>query len=106
MTANAVRGGESAPTTSLTALPIDIPYRTRLSWGLGTRVVEDLDADRLCRWMGDGGWALAVFRATPETIVIRFRTPAGRELFYGAEAAVRSAVRSRLDATASWRRID
>lgn len=89
-----------------TALPIDIPYRGRLSWALGTRVVEDLDADRLCRWAGDGGWTLAAFRATDETIVVRFRTPIGRELFYSAETAIRSTMLSRLDSAPSWRRID
>jgi hypothetical protein len=106
MATNAASGGDPDERTFPTALPIEVPYRSRLSWELGTRVVDDDVTESLFRWERDDGWALAVFRATKETIIARFETPIGRELFYGAEIAARTTLRSRLAADPHWQRVD
>ncbi|WP_181691157.1 hypothetical protein [Natronomonas sp. LN261] len=106
MATNTTSNGGSEARTFPAALPVEIPYRSRLSWELGTRVVGGTETELLSRWRSEDGWALAVFRATSETLIIRFQTPAGRELFYGTEASVRSTVRTRLEARPAWRRAD
>ncbi|MFO7926421.1 MAG: hypothetical protein ACQET5_02955 [Halobacteriota archaeon] len=55
MTTNVVHRGDADPGPFPTSLPIEIPYRGRLSWELGTLVVEDLGAGRLGPWRRDGG---------------------------------------------------
>jgi hypothetical protein len=106
MATNAASNGDAAPGKFPTALPIEVPYRSRLSWELGTRVVGDAEAQSLCRWRAESGWALAVFGVTSRTLVARFRTPVGRELFYGLERASRSTVRARLESAPDWQRIE
>jgi hypothetical protein len=106
MATNAAPGGASDAETFPTTLPLDIPYRSRLSWELGTRVIDDDETERLDAWTREDGWALAAFRVTEETIVVRFETPIGRELFYGAELSARSTLRSRLESAPEWRRVE
>lgn len=106
MATNTVPGAGPEGKTSPTTLPLEFPYRTRLSWDLGTRVVESDQTERLSRWTDDRGWGLFVFRVAAETNVLRFQTPIGRELFYGVERAVEPTIRSRLEAAAGWRRIE
>jgi len=40
------------------------------------------------RRRSENGWALAVFRAPSETLIVRFRTPAGRKLFYATNRLI------------------
>ncbi|CCQ33720.1 hypothetical protein [Halorhabdus tiamatea] len=64
-------------------LPIDRAAIESLSWELGTRVT-DADATRL--FSADNpstGSSLTVFEATAYTCIVRFRTPVGREKFFG-----------------------
>ena len=88
------------------ALPIDIPYCSRLNWELGTHIVDGEDTERLFEWHAESGWELTAFPVASRTLVVRFRTPIGRELFYTAEISIRSTVRERLELAAGWQRVD
>ncbi|WP_181686444.1 hypothetical protein [Halorhabdus salina] len=76
------RGGHLAD-----VLPMDRTAIESLSWALGTRVTREDDATCLLE-VSDRSTAsaLAVFEATEYTYVVRFRTPVGREKFFGVAA--------------------
>ncbi|MDS0298515.1 hypothetical protein NDI76_07160 [Halogeometricum sp. S1BR25-6] len=87
------------------AVPLDVRCLTRLSWELGSRVVDDEESSRESEWTHvDAPWRLSVFHVTNHTDVLRVRTPVGRERFYGAvETDLREALPG-LEASAQWRR--
>jgi len=88
------------------AVPLDLSCLSRLSWKLGSRVVADDEATRLGRWTHvESTRSLAVFRVTGETVVVRVRTPTGRERFYGAALMDIGDALPRLDDAPSWERI-
>ncbi|ELZ42005.1 hypothetical protein C471_05149 [Halorubrum saccharovorum DSM 1137] len=96
--------GPGEPVTLPDVVPFDLTHLTRLSWELGSRTVEGEDASLVGDWSArDRQWEIAVFDVTSETVVLRARTPVGRERFYGAiRSEMRSATRA-LDADAAWR---
>jgi hypothetical protein len=76
-----------------------------LSWELGSRVVDDETSDHIGRWKRVGSsWSVSVFRVTSETVVIRIRTPIGRQRFYGAAWMDLQSVLPELDDAPSWER--
>jgi hypothetical protein len=85
-------------------VPFDLPRATRLSWRLGTRVIDGDEATRRGRWEHTTAWSLSLFRVTDETAVLRVRTPIGRERFYGAAWIDLEESLPRLDATPTWTR--
>ncbi|MFB6102192.1 MAG: hypothetical protein ABEJ73_06460 [Haloplanus sp.] len=88
-------------------VPFDLSPLTRLSWELGSRVVDGNESTVHSRWTHAGSsWALAVFDVTSETVVMRVRTPTGREQFYGAARMDLSAAVPELDAAPRWERRD
>lgn len=88
-------------------LPVDVTAHTRLSWELGTSVVDGADVERVGAWeQTDALWDLVVFRATTSTVVLRVRTPIGRERFFEAPRSDFESGRSRLEASARWQRVD
>ena len=104
----ATRAPKHADTDTLDlspAVPSDLAALTRLSWELGTRVVDDDETTRHSEWTHTGtARGLSIHHATDNTVIIEMRTPAGRQRFYGAtQASVESAVSS-LDADPEWRR--
>ncbi|WP_210408930.1 hypothetical protein [Halorhabdus rudnickae] len=65
-------------------LPIDRTAIESLSWGLGSRVTGNVDATpRLELTNRATNTSLTVFGATDYTYIVRFRTPVGREKFFG-----------------------
>lgn len=104
----ATRGPQPARETAAGlpgVVPFDLPAVTRLSWELGDRIIND--AVELEAWeRGDGVWALSTFRATSETVIIRLRTPTGRERFYGAAEMDIESVRPRLRNHSRWTRVE
>lgn len=101
------RGGDGESGSLPSVLPADVPYLSRMSWELGTRIVDDDESSRLAGFEhASEHWHVSFFEVTSNTVVIRVRTPVGRERFYGA---VRSAVESvvpEMEATPSWRRVE
>ena len=86
-------------------VPLDVRCLTRLSWELGSRVVADAESTRRGEWRHTGAsWSLSVFRVTSNTDVLRVRTPAGRERFYGAATADLREELPNLDDAPYWRR--
>jgi len=79
-------GGNETDGTSLPrVLPFSLTHTTRLSWGLGSRTVEDDRATHRGAWRRSGSqWTLSVYDVTSSTAVLCVRTPVGRERFYGA----------------------
>jgi hypothetical protein len=68
-------------------------------------VVDDEASTRVGRWERvQSPWSVAVFRVTSETVLIRIRTPIGRERFYGAAWMDLRTVLSELDDAPSWDR--
>jgi len=68
-------------------LPIDRAAIESLSWALGTRVTG-AGATRLFEAGNPSTRStLSVFEATEYTCVVRFRTPVGREKFFGVAAS-------------------
>jgi len=86
-------------------VPFALPYVSRLSWELGSRVVAD-DESRLCgEWEHAGrSWTLSVFRVTSETCLVRLQTPVGRERFYGTAQSDLLPALPALDDAPSWLR--
>jgi len=92
-------------TTLPGVVPFDLSPLSRLSWELGSRVVDDAESARLGRWEHvASARSLSLFRVTGETVVIRLRTPVGRERFYGAALMDLHDVRPALDDAPSWER--
>lgn len=89
------------------AIPLEIPRVTRLSWELGSRVVEDDDSVLRSVWEDTGSlWTLSVFRVTSTTVALKVRTPVGRERFYGAAESDFEAASTSLETASSWQRVD
>jgi len=87
------------------AVPADLSALTRLSWELGSRVVESEEATLDSEWTHtETPRALSIFRATSNTVVVRVRTPVGRERFYGTTQSAIDAALPGLDAHPDWRR--
>jgi len=101
----ATRGQHDAGPTLPDVVPFDPPALTRLSWELGSRVIDDEASARVGRWERVGSsWSLSVFRVTNETTVVRVRTPIGRQRFYGAAWMDLEDDLPDLDAAPSWER--
>jgi len=106
MATHGARGGADRA-----ALPGDFPFDlarlSRLSWELGTRVVDDEEATLHSEWDRAGtAWSLSIFRVTDDTVLLSVRTPVGRERFYGATEIDLTEALPRLDAAPNWRRIE
>ncbi|WP_226010712.1 hypothetical protein [Halomicrobium salinisoli] len=86
------------------AVPFSVPGLTRLSWDLGTRVVDDEAAEPIGEWAGTGRWRLSAVRVTEHTAVVRVRTPVGRERFYGAAMADLQSALPELESAPQWHR--
>ncbi|WP_227379972.1 hypothetical protein [Haladaptatus halobius] len=76
--------GFSNDVTLPNVVPFDLTQLTRLSWELGSQTVENNDSARHSQWKHEKGWALSIFQATSNTVILRISTPVGREQFYGA----------------------
>lgn len=86
-------------------VPFDLAPLTRLSCPLGERIVSDDESTRLGEWgYVDGTWSLSVFEATDYTVILRVRTPVGRQRFYGAIQADIKSVEPSLNAADDWQR--
>lgn len=89
------------------AVPVSLERTSRLSWELGDRVTGGSDATRRGAWRcRTARWAVDAFGVTDHTAVLRVRTPAGRELFYGVADADLERARARLAAAPDWERRD
>ena len=87
-------------------LPIDRAAIESLSWGLGSRVTGD-GATRLFEAGNPStGSTLTVFEATEYTCIVRFRTPVGREKYFGVTAADLRPMLERLLERGDWRSRD
>lgn len=96
-------GGSSLPRT----LPFTLSRVTRLSWELGSRAVDGEESSLYGEWeRTDSRWTLSVHRVTSETVLIRVRTPAGRERFYGAAEMDLESALPELAASPAWERTD
>lgn len=85
-------------------VPFDLPHLPRLSWELGSRIVED-DATLHSEWERTGtSWVVSVFRATSNTVVVRVRTPVGRERFYNFAEMDLETVLPQLESAPQWQR--
>jgi len=90
-----------------TVVPFDIPQLNRLSWELGSRTVDDTTATLRSRWTDtEGQWRLAVYAVTDGTVVLRIRTPVGRDRFYGAARTDLANALPELEASDRWQRLD
>ena len=86
-------------------VPFELPHVSRLSWELGSRVVEGDHSTPISEWDHTGRpWTLSVFRVTSATCLVRLRTPVGRERFYGTAEIDLESVRPALDDAPSWHR--
>ena len=101
----ATRGQHSGGPSLPDVVPFDPAVLTRLSWELGTRVIDDETSTRVGRWKRvQSSWSVSVFRVTSETVVMRLRTPTGRERFYGAAWMDLEDLLPALDDTPAWER--
>lgn len=89
------------------AVPLEISHVTRLSWELGTRVVDDEEATLHSQWQQeDTFWELDVYQVTHHTDLLRVQTPVGREQFYGVTQSELESAITTLEAADRWRRAD
>lgn len=88
-------------------VPFDVEGSSRLSWELGSRVVDDDESTLLEEWEHTGSSrTLSRYRVTTNTDVVCVRTPAGRERFYGVARMDFEDARSRLEDAPYWRRVE
>ncbi|WP_253737570.1 hypothetical protein [Halohasta salina] len=88
------------------AVPLDLEHTTRLSWELGSRVVDDEAAALDGRWrQAEAGWGLSVYRVTNHTDILKVRTPVGREQFYGVTRTEFTTAVSTLEAADRWQQV-
>ncbi|QSX00239.1 hypothetical protein [Haloterrigena alkaliphila] len=100
------QGGSGAGVSLPDAVPAELPHLTRLSWELGSNVVDCDDASLHSEWERAGGsWRLSIFRVTSNTVVVRVRTPVGRERFYGAAELDLESALPRLESAPRWTRL-
>jgi len=103
MTAHSTQKDGEQTTDLPDIVPFDLAYLTRLSWELGTRVVDDEESTLRSRWEHAGSpWTLSVFEVTSNTVILCLRTPVGRERFYGTTRSEVQTATSRLDAAPYW----
>jgi len=89
------------------AVPLDITHTTRLSWELGSRVIDDEESTLEGQWRRTGaGWTLSVYRVTNHTDLLEVRTPVGREQFYGVTQSEFESAVSTLEAADRWQQVD
>ncbi|GAA0666650.1 hypothetical protein ACFQDG_03735 [Natronoarchaeum mannanilyticum] len=62
-------------------LPVSLDTANPMSWRLGERNTDD--AATLGEWEHASGRVVTIFEATPDTAILRCKTPAGRERYYG-----------------------
>lgn len=62
-------------------VPVPLDDANPMSWRLGARITDD--APPLGEWRHPSGRTVTAFDVTRDTVVLRFRTPAGRQRFYG-----------------------
>ncbi len=87
-------------------VPFELPYLSRLSWELGSRVVDDAEATLRSEWEHEGAaWALSIFEVTANRAVLRLRTPIGRERFYDAASREVASAVPPLEAAPRWHRL-
>ena len=103
MAAHGFQNGGDKSTELPDVMPFNLPYLTRLSWELGSQIVEDDDSILRGKWEHtEISWNLSIFHVTSNTVIMQIRTPVGRKRFYGAaQSDVRSAL-SPLDAAPDW----
>ncbi|GAB3676232.1 hypothetical protein [Halopiger thermotolerans] len=107
MATHGFQDGGTAGASLPEAVPFDLPHLTRLSWELGSRVVDDEEATLHSEWEPAGSmWRLSIFRVTSNTVVIRVRTPVGREQFYGAAQLDLESALPALESDSQWRRLE
>ncbi|MFC4543398.1 hypothetical protein ACFO5R_15820 [Halosolutus amylolyticus] len=105
MATHAPENGGDAGAELPDVVPFSLPYLSRLSWELGSRVVDDDESTRHSEWERTGSsWTLTVFRVTDNTVLLKIRTPVGRERFYGAARSDLQTVLPRLEETPYWDR--
>ncbi|MHB9288889.1 hypothetical protein ACKVMT_17815 [Halobacteriales archaeon Cl-PHB] len=105
----AIQGARSGQTSTALpdAVPFDLTNVSRLSWELGTRVVEGDGGAVQSRWSHDEtAWSLSVFDVTSETVVLRLETPVGRERFFGTTQRDLESVHPALASAPDWTRQD
>jgi len=104
MTTHGRQGGQPTRPQLPAVFPAALTPRSRLSHDLGSRVIDGDDVTRLAAFeYTTGDWALAAFDVTEATVVLRVRTPAGRERFYGATRTDFDDVLPVMTADSRWR---
>jgi len=87
-------------------VPFELAHLTRQSWELGTSTTQDEQATALGTWSHrNERWGLSLFEVTSETVILRVRTPVGRERFYGAIRSELNSAIDELEANPSWQRV-
>lgn len=107
MAVHGTRGGDGHTAPLPDVLPADVSSRSRLSWELGSRIVDDDESTHLAGFEhASEHWRASFFEGTANTVVIRVRTPVGRERFYGALRSTLETAVAELVAAPSWRRLE
>ncbi|WP_136717187.1 hypothetical protein [Halorientalis salina] len=87
------------------AVPSDLSALTRMSSDLGRRLVEGEETTSRGEWSHtETARELSIHHATDNTVILRMRTPVGRERFYGAMQSNLDAAISSLDVDPDWER--
>ncbi|WP_265108109.1 hypothetical protein [Halosolutus halophilus] len=107
MATHAPQNGGDAGAELPDVVPFTLPHLTRLSWELGSRVVGDDESTLHSEWERTGSsWLLSIFRVTDNTVILKVRTPVGRERFYGAARSDLQTARPRLEDSPYWHRLE
>ncbi|WP_440770718.1 hypothetical protein [Natronorubrum sp. DTA28] len=89
------------------AVPFDQSQSSRLSWELGSQVVDGNDVSLCGEWTRPGRtWRLSIFRVLANTAVVCVRTPVGRERFYSLPRRDVESAMARLESASQWHRLE
>lgn len=104
MTSRGSSGGSRARLPEV--VPFEVSRVSRENWEDGSRVADGNASSLRGRWGTVGSsWEVSVFVATRETVLLRVRTPVGRERFYETTQRDVQGVVTALDTSSRWRQL-
>lgn len=107
MAAHSFQNGGDDDSELPEVVPFELPHLTRLSWELGSRIVDGDDSTFRGEWENAGtSWRLSVYRVTGNTGIVQIETPVGRGRFYGATLSDLESAFDALHSAPRWRRLD
>ncbi|MFC7073481.1 hypothetical protein ACFQJ7_00265 [Halovenus rubra] len=108
MGAHGAHNSEQSESRVPDAVPFELTGYTRVSWELGTRVVDnDNETVFHSSWSHtSSSWDLDIYEATSNTVLLCLRTPVERERYYSTTQIECESALSSLVSNPYWQQAD